>query len=254
MANSHTARFSQKAQIYARYRSSYAPEAIQTLFDVLPANGVIADIGSGTGILTRPLLACASCVYAVEPNPEMRAIAEYFHGARENFHSIAGTAEATTLPDTSVNLITIAQALHWCDPEPAVREFHRILKPGGWLALLWNNSHHTELGEALMTLRQEHYGWDTSETSYPHCQPYAFYFGHEEYVEYRFQVSTIQTWEEFFGALCSDSHAPLPEHPVFADFEAAVLAIYNNFRVGDTIPTRYQTELILGQMNVTKTL
>ncbi|MFZ6030484.1 MAG: class I SAM-dependent methyltransferase [Chloroflexota bacterium] len=253
MTNVFTTRFSHKAEIYARYRWRYAPEAIQRLFDVLPPKGVVADIGAGTGILTRPLLTNAACVYAVEPNAAMRSVAEYLHGARQNFRGVAGTAEATTLPEASVDLIAVAQALHWCDPAPTVREFRRILKPGGWLALLWNNSRHTELGQALQTLHQARYGWDTDASSYPRCEPYAFYFGHERYAEYCFPVATRQTWEEFFGCLCSDSHAPLPDHPAFADFEAAAQAIYNHFRVGDTIPAHYQTELVLGQLDVTKT-
>jgi ubiquinone/menaquinone biosynthesis C-methylase UbiE len=246
-----TDRFSHKAQIYARYRWDYAPEAIHTLLDVLPPGGIVADVGAGTGILTRHLLLCAGYVYAVEPNPVMRAVAEDHHAARPTFCSVAGSAEATTLPDASVDLITVAQALHWFDPAPTVREFQRILKPSGWLALVWNNSRDTELGKALKTLRESRYGWDIHETSYPHCEPYAFYFGHENYREYHFQVNTQQTWEEFFGALCSDSHAPMPDHPAFSEFESATRTIYNDFRVGDTIPSRYQTELIIGQPFVT---
>jgi ubiquinone/menaquinone biosynthesis C-methylase UbiE len=251
MTSSYTERFSNKAEIYARYRWDYAPAAIQILFDVLPAGGIVADVGAGTGILTRHLLLCAACVYAVEPNPDMRAVAEYHHAASSNFRSIAGAAEATTLPAASVDLITVAQALHWFAPAPTVREFQRILKPGGWLALIWNNSRDTELGKALKMLRDSRYGWDTQETSYPRCEPYAFYFGHEQYQETIFQVVTQQTWDEFFGALCSDSHAPLPDHPAFAEFESAARTIFNDFRVGDTIPSRSQTELILGQMAVT---
>jgi SAM-dependent methyltransferase len=181
----------------------------------------------------------------------MRAIAEEHHGARQNFRSVAGAAEATTLPGASVDLITVAQALHWFDPAPTVAEFRRIIKPGGWLALVWNNARESELGKARSTLYQARYGWDTEAASYPHCEPFAFYFGHENAQKYHFQVHTHQTWEEFFGALCSDSHAPLPDHPAFPEFEAAALAIFNDFRVGDTLPSHYQTDLVLGQLAVT---
>jgi ubiquinone/menaquinone biosynthesis C-methylase UbiE len=251
MTSPYTTRFTRKAENYARYRWNYDPEAVQAILDLLPPGGSVADVGSGTGILTRHLLLCAGCVYAVEPNADMRAVAEDHHAARSNFRSVNGSAEATTLPNASVDLIAVAQALHWFDPAPTVAEFRRILKPGGWLALVWNNSRDTELGKALTTLRRPELGWDTHETSYPHCEPYAFYFGHENYREYHFQVNAQQTWEEFFGALCSDSHAPMPEHPAFSEFESAARAIYNDFRVGDTIPSRYQTELIIGQLFVT---
>lgn len=100
-------------------------------------NPTIADIGSGTGILTREFIGRGFRTYAVEPNPDMRGAAE---SSIESslFVSIDGTAERTNLPSNSVDLITAAQAFHWFDREKAKREFKRILKPGGWIALLWN--------------------------------------------------------------------------------------------------------------------
>jgi len=246
-------RFSTKAEIYHQYRWDYPPEAVEKLFEIVaPADEtVIADIGAGTGIFTRHLLGLAREVYAVEPNPEMRACAERHLSAHPSFRSVAGSAEATSLPDHSVDLITIVQALHWCDAEATVREFRRIIKPGGWLAIIWNSSTDPELGNALNELRSEAYGWDTSPINRPRCQPYVYYFGHEDYQSHYFCVSTAQTWDQFFGGICSDSHAPLADHPAYADFEAATRAIFNNFRVGEMLPSSYQTELTIGQLAVT---
>ena len=102
------------------------------------AGHVIAEIASGTGIWTRMLLENGNRVFGVEPNAEMRNAGERMLASFPNFTSIAGTAEATTLADDSVDFVTAAQAAHWFDRARARREFVRIMKPGGWLVLLWN--------------------------------------------------------------------------------------------------------------------
>lgn len=253
----HKTRFSTKAEVYARYRWDYAPEAIQTILDTFrPSQQIaLADIGAGTGILTQHFVDKLRRVYAIEPNPEMRSIAERELSSHASFRSLSGSAEATTLPDNSVDLITVAQALHWCDPEPSVREFRRIARPNAWLAIIWNTSDSPNLKEALETLQQEIYGWDTKTESTPRCQPYAFYFGHERYREYKFPITQEQTWEQFFGSLCSNSHAPDPGHPAFLKFETAASKIFNTFSGGeDTISAPYRTELVLGKLSVTEAL
>jgi len=104
----------------------------------LTAESIIADVASGTGIFTRILLENGNRVFGVEPNPEMRRAGEEYLAAYERFTSVAGTAEATTLPDHSMGIVTAAQAAHWFDRTKARREFVRILKPGGWTVLIWN--------------------------------------------------------------------------------------------------------------------
>lgn len=135
-----TRRFSNRAADYVRYRPGYPPKLLDILRREagLNATSAVADIGSGTGILCRMLLENGNLVYGVEPNEAMRAAAEQQLAGHANFHSISGTAEATTLPDRSVDLITAAQAFHWFDAERARSEFARILKPGGAVAIVWN--------------------------------------------------------------------------------------------------------------------
>ncbi len=99
---------------------------------------MVADLGSGTGILTGQLLECAAEVFAVEPNPRMRAAAEAQLGDNPRFHSVAGSAEATTLAPASLDLLVAGQAFHWFDPQRARSEALRVLRPGAWAALLWN--------------------------------------------------------------------------------------------------------------------
>jgi SAM-dependent methyltransferase len=139
MLNS-TERFSSRVENYVRYRPSY-PAAVLELLSVrcgLAATSTVADVGSGTGILTELLLETGAEVFAVEPNLEMRAAAERLLSDYGRFRSVAGTAEATTLPQASVDLITASQAFHWFDVQKSRHELGRILRPRGWVALIWN--------------------------------------------------------------------------------------------------------------------
>lgn len=135
-------RFSDRADDYARYRPTYPAEAIALILNGLgdPATLVAADIGAGTGISARLLAERGVQVWAVEPNLAMREAA--VPHALVQFCD--GTAEQTGLPDASVNLITCCQAFHWFNKRVALQEFHRILKPGGRVALMWNERDSTD--------------------------------------------------------------------------------------------------------------
>jgi len=135
-----TQRFSDRADTYVRYRPSYPPALIAQLVERahLTDQSVVADVGSGTGIFTGLLLPRVGRVYAVEPNAAMRTAAEAQFGPAPGFVSVAAPAEATTLGDASVDLVTAAQAFHWFDARACRREFARILRPGGRVALAWN--------------------------------------------------------------------------------------------------------------------
>jgi len=134
-------RFDGKGKIYAKYRPTYPQEFIDYLCsDVGISNdSTIADIGSGTGILTKQLLNLDSKVYAVEPNSDMRAVAEAGLSHCSNFVSVNSTAENTTLDANSVDFITVAQAFHWFDRELFKDECCRIIRQGGKVILVWNS-------------------------------------------------------------------------------------------------------------------
>lgn len=135
-----TERFSSRAADYARYRPGYPPPAIALLRErcQLAPQAQVADVGSGTGLLTQSLLASGAQVFAVEPNDSMRAAAETQLAGVAGFHSIKGSAEATTLPSLSIDLWVAGQAFHWFDVAAARREALRIVRPGACGALLWN--------------------------------------------------------------------------------------------------------------------
>src|ERR1044071_6506461 len=133
-ASDATQRFSSRVDNYVRYRPSYPPAIIKLLNEEcgLRTDSVIADIAFGTGIFTKLLLENGNKVFGVEPNADMRTAGESFLNKYPGFTSVAGTAEATTLADQSVNLVTAAQAAHWFDLPKARQEFIRITRAGGW--------------------------------------------------------------------------------------------------------------------------
>lgn len=129
-------RFSDRAEDYAKYRPSYPAEAITAILEGLgdPSGLTAADVGAGTGIGSRLVASRSVKVWAIEPNAAMREAAT----PHPNVESQAGSSEQTGLLEP-VNLVFCAQAFHWFEPVATLAEFHRILKPGGRVALIWND-------------------------------------------------------------------------------------------------------------------
>ena len=128
-----TTRFTDRVEDYVRYRPTYPPEAAACALAGAP-DGIVLDVGAGTGIWTALLAAQDRTIIALEPNTAMREAAP----ALKHVSWQAGTAEATALPDASAAVITVAQAFHWFRADEALAEFARVLVPGGRLALVWN--------------------------------------------------------------------------------------------------------------------
>ena len=208
-----TRRFTDRVGDYARYRPSYPPELLRLLRDELGLRPgqVVADVGSGTGILTEPLLANGNVVFAVEPNRAMARAARERMGAHDRFHDVDGRAEATGLPSGSVDLIVVGQAFHWFDAARTRDEFRRILKPGGFVVLAWN-ARRVE-GSAFLRdyeafLRR--WGTDYKEVSARYQDESAIrtLFGAGGFEKRRFD--NVQTFDlaGLRGRLCSSSYAP----------------------------------------------
>ncbi len=134
-------KFDGMGNIYAKFRPNYPKAFIDFLFTNLnlPKNCVFADVGAGTGILTKQLLEKDVTVYAVEPNDDMRKVAENNLKVFAKFIPVKGTAESTALSDNCIDIITVAQAFHWFDRQKFKKECQRILKPGGRVVLVWNS-------------------------------------------------------------------------------------------------------------------
>ena len=132
-------KFNHLADIYEKYRPSYPEKYVKDIIATchLNSESLVADIGAGTGILTRQLLHNNLKVVGVEPNPDMRKLLKKLE-ANKNFKAVEGTAEHTNLEDHSIDLIVVAQAFHWFDKEKFKKECKRILKPNGSVWILWN--------------------------------------------------------------------------------------------------------------------
>ncbi|HEY2807555.1 MAG TPA: class I SAM-dependent methyltransferase [Steroidobacteraceae bacterium] len=214
---SPTERFSSRVDNYVRYRPSYPPEAIGLLQQRCGLNlrAAVADLGSGTGILTRLLLPCAAQVMAVEPNDPMRAAAEAALAEDPAFMSVKGTAEATTLGGASIDLVVAGQAFHWFEVGRARAEALRITRPGAHAALLWNE--HPPRGSPFLTdyerlLRRHASEYDAVVGGRVHEPAMREYLGGAmECVSFPNQQSF--DFEGLLGRCMSSSYAPEPGHP-----------------------------------------
>lgn len=244
-----TQRFTDRVADYVAYRPSYPPEVLAWLAEqgALPSGATVADVGSGTGILTRLLLGAGHTVYAVEPNEAMRAAAEEDLAGTSGFHSVAGTAEATTLPAASVDLVTAAQAFHWFDPDASRVEFARILRPGGSVALVWNMRRDREPGfmsayEAM--LREFGLSYDEVKQSARMGEIERLYVG--GYTERIFRYGQVFDFAGLRGRLMSSSYAPQPSDPRHAPMMARLQELFDAYQQGGAVTFSYDTHVFLG--------
>lgn len=251
-ASNATSRFSDRVENYVRYRPGYPAEVLQVLEKDcgLAPSHVVADIASGTGIWTRTLLDNGNHAFGVEPNAEMRHAGERLQASFPKFTSIAGTAEATTLGNASVDFVTAAQAAHWFDRKRARAEFVRILKPGGWLALLWNE----RVTDSTPFLRDYEqllltYGTDYEEVRHERTTDAV----NEFYDPAPFQARVFELRQEFDytgieGRLLSSSYAPGPEYPQYAPMLAGLRQIFDRHAVGGRAAFDYKTRVYFGRL------
>jgi ubiquinone/menaquinone biosynthesis C-methylase UbiE len=240
--------FTKKAGKYAKYRWDYAPQAIHTIFDVtgITSESSVADIGAGTGILTRAFAGKVRRVYAVEPNPEMRAMAIKELGGYPSCVIVDGRAEATTLADRSIDLIAAAQSIHWFEPQFAKKEFYRILKPGGWIAICRNYGTDREVSAALEAIYPAEN--DTEALMVGKKQPRSFYFSGNDYLKQDFPFTTQVTWVVFIGSLSTASYAPDEDSPSYTSFERGARKVFDRFSTGGLLELHGVTELYLGRI------
>ena len=251
-ASDATRRFSDRVENYVRYRPGYPAGALRVLQREcgFSADHVVADIASGTGIWTRVLLDNGNKVFGVEPNAEMRQAGDRLLTSFRKFTSVVGTAEATTLRSNSVDFVTAAQAAHWFDREPARREFARILKPGGWLVLLWNE----RLTDSTPFLREYEQLLLTFGTDYQDVRDERTTEAVNEFFDPApFQERVFAMRQEFDytgieGRLLSSSYAPGPENPNYAPMLHELRRIFQVHAVAGRATFDYKTRVYFGRL------
>lgn len=216
-----------KAKDYAAHRLPYSPGTIEAISATcgLDLNWSVADIGAGTGILTRLLVERVGHIYAVEPNEDMQREAQRTSSESGIVEHVAGTAENTTVPNNSIDLITVGQALHWFDPVPTRREFSRILKTEGWLVVVWNQFKTDE-------------GPDITN-----------FFCAGSIQRMGFPMTIRETWDEFIGGTRSTAAAPSVYDPAYTEFEKNQRRLFESQARDGLITIAYSTEIAVGKLN-----
>lgn len=243
-------RFDGRAEDYARYRPGYPVQLAEILErDAgLCEESAVADIGSGTGILAELLLERGTTVYCVEPNREMRKIAEKnLKRYAPKFVSVNGTAEATGLAAEAVDLVTVGQALHWFEPERASREFQRILREGGSVAVVYNHRRETgEVEEAVGRIVRE-CERDKADVPDVDDEYVARFLGNRGFRKWAMANGQTLDAKGMLGRLASASYMPRPGTPGWKGVEREVHAFFAGRRE-ELVTLHYDTVLYLGQV------
>jgi SAM-dependent methyltransferase len=248
-----TQRFTDRVADYVRYRPGYPAELIAFLHETcgIPAQARVADIGAGTGISSKLLLDAGHPVIAVEPNDAMRQAADQWLSGTPGYSSVAAPAEQTTLPDASVDLITAAQAFHWFDRDLVRREFARILRPGGLVALFWNirlldSSDFLRGYEALL----QTYGVDYSAVAerYSDDADMQRWFGSGLRHIGHFHYAQKLDFDSLRGRLLSSSYVPRVGHPNLEPALQALKSLFDATARQGTVDFEHDTRIYVGSL------
>jgi SAM-dependent methyltransferase len=237
-----TRRFSSRVENYTRYRPSYPRGILEILARecLLTPNSQVADIGSGTGLLSALFLDFGCDVTGVEPNREMRIGGEQALTGQSRFRCVDGRAEATTLPDRSVDFVTAGQAFHWFDPLPTRREFQRILRPKGWVVLVWNERAASPGFMAGYEDLVARYGPERPKLQTSELDRF---FGAGSWQLRKLGNEQELDFEGLLGRFLSSSYAPLPSTPEYEPLLTDLRKLFAAYQRDERITLRYETEL-----------
>lgn len=249
-----TQRFSKRVDNYVKYRPGYPRAVIELLAAEcdLTTESLVADIGSGTGLLSELFLNNGNRVLGVEPNREMREAGERLLASTPGFTSVDGTAEATTLATSSVDFVAAGQAFHWFDRARARVEFTRILKPQGWVALVWNERRTTSSPfladyDQLLTT----YGNDYAQVNHKLIDPSIIdrFFAPNAWSVQKFENVQIFDLEGLRGRLLSSSYTPEPDQPNYQPMLDALEMLFAGHQRDGRVAFEYDTTVYYGRLS-----
>jgi len=240
-------RFSNRVENYVKYRPGY-PNEILEVFRAemnLRPESVVVDVGAGTGISAKIFLENGNAVFGVEPNSAMRAAAEEFLRDFPKFESIDGTAENTNLPAGAVDFVIAAQAFHWFDKEKTRAEFKRILRAGGFAALIWNERQ-LDTNDFLRDYEKllKKFGTDYEKVRHDNIEREML----KDFFQTDFSTKTflnVQTldFEGLKGRLLSSSYMPANTDPLFEPMIAELQRLFEKYAESGKIKILYDTNI-----------
>jgi ubiquinone/menaquinone biosynthesis C-methylase UbiE len=244
-----TEKFTRKAEVYAKYRPSYPTDLLKILGVQIgfTKDKIVADVGSGTGILSRIFLDNGNFVYGIEPNNEMRSFAERDLSQYPKFVSVNRAAENTGLLGSSIDLVTAGQALHWFDLEKARVEFARILKPSGNVMIVYNER---KKEDGMMDDYDKIIDRNASKSETPDIDAAYLtkFFDTKDYKEFTVPNEQILDYDGLIGRATSASYLPSRSDPGFDSLEKDLRKLYDTYQENGKIVLRYDTILFLGQI------
>lgn len=247
-------RFSSKTDDYAKGRPDFPKEIIDFLYEhkVIDEKSIIADIGSGTGRFTKLLLERDHHVYGVEPNDEMRSKAEELLSKFNNFTSISGNAESTTLPNNSLDLITVAQAFHWFDKEKCLVEFKRILKDNGKVFIIWDDliNDYNDFSKEFRNLsnRFRKVAPETNGKRVSRDETIAELFKDKKHISNYFDHELYQNFERVKAGALSASFAPKADEDNYEEFISELERVFNKYAENGEVCTGFRVTCCLGKI------
>ena len=248
-----TNRFSSRVEYYIKFRPKYPKGLIDFLVEelALSPSSVIADVGSGTGVLSEMFLRNGNRVFGVEPNKEMREAAENLLREYPNFRSVNGSAESTTLDHQSVDFVTAGQAFHWFDMRKSGAEFSRILKPQGWTVLVWN-ARRTDSTSFLKAYESFlcRCGIDYQEVNQRNVDENVLnqFYGSGGYQSKVFDNKQVFDYESLKGRVLSCSYMPMQGHPGYEPMITELQKIFREYQTDGTVEFEYDTEMYYGRI------
>jgi SAM-dependent methyltransferase len=248
-----TLRFSSRVDNYVKYRPVYPAGIIDALAEAcgLTPSAVIADVGAGTGILSEMLLRNGNAVIAVEPNREMRESAARLQSRYPSMRVVDGAAEATTLADRSVDFVVVGQAFHWFDPQRTRREFARVLRPGGWVVLVWNQRDTQQTAflreyEAMVAAYSVDY--ERFKDGTVRVDVLSEFFHPDGFAARTYYNEQNLAYEALRGLLLSVSVTPEEEHPAHEPMMERLRQLFATYQNGGVVSITYTTRLFYGRL------
>jgi ubiquinone/menaquinone biosynthesis C-methylase UbiE len=246
-------RFSRTVENYIKYRPTYPQAMVEFLQGTcqLTRGSIVADIGSGTGLLSEAFLQNGYCVLGVEPNPDMRLASQQLLRKYPNFNSVEATAEETTLPQQSIDLITAGQAFGWFDRKRSRAEFTRILKSDGWVALAWNIPRdntpflvaYNKIWQKYLNAQSHHSGMDTQSFD---NELRAWYAPGSINIKI-FDNAQVVDFEGLKGRVLSSSFAPTSEQSHYQAMLAELKVVFQAHEIAGNVTIEYDCRVCYGQ-------